>query len=281
MANSHLDISSLENNYVDIAINLLNSHDELHIAKAAKLNNTTQFTRQNHNTIKSEVQPTSVDPSVIHEETSTALPYSNTSATREEKVQERRARNKIHARLSRKRKKDQIEDLKTQVNELKKIQISLKCSIMEKPSINLVEELKSCASTQFEKILKRPTEDIPDVLKTIAYCNSSFPSHGYSGDDINYNLIAKNKTKCSPSESDIIQRERNRLHARRTRYRKKRFLKMMNRIVVQLEAENDLLTVHLRNLCDMDAQNLRAAPPTLEFYQVESCQKQIASLFNP
>jgi hypothetical protein len=116
-------------------------------------------------------------------------------------------------------------------------------------------------------LLRRPTDNIPDASKLSALqplilpsgatpikknsklseatisCTSDLPDDG-----IDYELLGKDRTKCTPAELDRIRRERNRMHAKRTRDRKRHFMEEMTDMCKTLENENMLLRHHLINL---------------------------------
>lgn len=86
---------------------------------------------------------------------------------------------------------------------------------------------------------------------------SSLPLHcavnskGQLPDDgIDYDLLSKDRSKCTPAELDQIRRERNRMHAKRTRDRKRIFMEEMEVMIKQLQGENKLLGDHLESLSD-------------------------------
>merc|ERR1712232_867626 len=67
-------------------------------------------------------------------------------------------------------------------------------------------------------------------------------------DGIDYELLGKDRSKCTPEELDQIRRERNRMHAKRTRDRKRLFMEEMAEMCKVLEDENHLLQQHLNEL---------------------------------
>mmetsp|Transcript_34097 Transcript_34097/g.68736 ORF Transcript_34097/g.68736 Transcript_34097/m.68736 type:complete len:559 (+) Transcript_34097:381-2057(+) len=69
-------------------------------------------------------------------------------------------------------------------------------------------------------------------------------------DGIDYDLLSKDRSKCTPAELDQIRRERNRMHAKRTRDRKRIFMEEMEVMIKQLQGENKLLEDHLESLSD-------------------------------
>merc|ERR1711923_197945 len=67
-------------------------------------------------------------------------------------------------------------------------------------------------------------------------------------DGINYELLGKDRSLCTAAELDKIRRERNRMHAKRTRDRKRIFLEEMEVTIRQLEGENKKLREHVEKL---------------------------------
>merc|ERR1719491_981808 len=119
------------------------------------------------------------------------------------------------------------------------------------------------------EILNRAFEEIPTVSKVSSLPALILPRQGRKGkcsssevlederkknsqnvkvtnDGIDYELLAKDRSLCSVAELDKIRRERNRMHAKRTRDRKRMFLDDMETTIKQLEAENDKLRNHVK-----------------------------------
>eukprot|EP00573_Skeletonema_grethae_P000658 CAMPEP_0201687466 /NCGR_PEP_ID=MMETSP0578-20130828/1518_1 /ASSEMBLY_ACC=CAM_ASM_000663 /TAXON_ID=267565 /ORGANISM="Skeletonema grethea, Strain CCMP 1804" /LENGTH=474 /DNA_ID=CAMNT_0048171625 /DNA_START=15 /DNA_END=1439 /DNA_ORIENTATION=- len=143
---------------------------------------------------------------------------------------------------------------------------------------------------QVEVLLKRPTEEIPDASKipelpalilpgqhTKRKSSSSndgednAPASAADGegitipegeqeDGIDYVLLGKDRGSCTPAELDQIRRERNRMHAKRTRDRKRIFMEEMETMIKQLEDENALLQGHMDKLNENEPdENIAAA----------------------
>lgn len=246
-----------------------------------------------------------------------------------------RERNRIHARKTRQRKKEQMQNLQSRADELKEEQIRLKQLINEKstasilvglflhhPTTPMVEkegvegeqqhrrpqqlgELQTTIETaalvddaRVEELLRRPVEQIPDASTIPELPALILPGHhasrriransaSYSGnanedsssssccvghtttttttttsnDNFDYDLLGKDRSTCSPDELDRIRRERNRMHAKRTRDRKRLFTEQMSEICRELEEENHLLHLHLATI-DPD-YNYAPPPPEL------------------
>lgn len=184
-----------------------------------------------------------------------------------------RERNKMHARKTRQRKKEHMNQLEGRVQTLKQRQVNVKLLIKEKNTANILlgmvsnfsdnNAASSTVDPKIDELLKRSTDDIPDSSKIpdlpalILPGNhnkrrrldsssvSSNVQQEYPNDGIDYELLGKDRTACTPEELDKIRKERNRMHAKRTRDRKRIFMEEMEKIIKQLEAENGLLEQHL------------------------------------
>lgn len=136
-----------------------------------------------------------------------------------------------------------------------------------------------------EALLQRPIDDIPDSSKIPELPALILPGQHASkkmkgagsggpqqdGDDdnldaatatatiddgIDYELLGKDRSKCSQAELDKIRRERNRMHAKRTRDRKRLYTEKMSQLCRQLSDENTLLRAHLSSI-DPDHEELK------------------------
>ena len=179
-----------------------------------------------------------------------------------------RERNKMHARKTRQRKKEQMKTLEAKVDLLKSRQIELTRLIDEKNTANILVELHSnsddtnSTDPRVEALLKRSQEEIPDASRVPELPALILPGQHtnrlgktnvvteYPDDGIDYELLAKDRATCSQDELDKIRRERNRMHAKRTRDRKRIFVEEMEKIIAQLEAENLVLETHLESITD-------------------------------
>ena len=199
-----------------------------------------------------------------------------------------RERNRMHARKTRQRKKEHMQKLQNRADELKLEQIRLKQAINEKNTASILvglfqSEGDSAESNtgmaidpKVDELLKRPSEDIPDASKIPELPALILPGQhngkrkstdgeadippspgigeGNSApeeleeDGIDYALLGKDRSACSPAELDQIRRERNRMHAKRTRDRKRIFMEEMEVMIKELEDENLLLQSHVNKL---------------------------------
>ena len=194
-----------------------------------------------------------------------------------------RERNRIHARKTRQRKKEQMMTLTQRADGLKSEQIRLMQCINEKTTASILVGLfasdvvagdqQQVEDPRVEALLRRPSDDIPDAamlpelpalilpgqhnakkLKS----SGSEPQMALPDDGIDYDLLGKDRSKCSVAELDKIRRERNRMHAKRTRDRKRFFMEEMAEMCQQLEDENMLLQSHLDSLNGKDPAVVRA-----------------------
>lgn len=201
----------------------------------------------------------------------------------DDKKQSSRERNKMHARKTRQRKKEQMKTLETQVDELKSRQIQLKFLIEEKNTANILVELcTKCddepvsANPLVDQLLKRSSDEIPDASKIPElpalilpgqHSNKRKAQEGgvdvvqeYPDDGIDYKLLSKDRSSCSQEELDKIRRERNRMHAKRTRDRKRIFMEAMESMIKQLAKENALLQCHLESISDSQSASGEVTP---------------------
>ncbi len=212
-----------------------------------------------------------------------------------------RERNKMHARKTRQRKKEHMNNLEERVQDLKCEQIKLKLQIKEKNTADILLDTANILVGMFasrgndklavdasmidpkvDALLKRKDEDIPDASKIpdlpalILPGNHSkrrkLESPGsvsitadqeYPNDGIDYELLGKDRNSCSPEELDKIRKERNRMHAKRTRDRKRIFMEEMEKIIKQLDAENELLQNHLSEISSDSASSSGRVTPSL------------------
>ncbi|KAL7575964.1 hypothetical protein ACA910_000754 [Epithemia clementina (nom. ined.)] len=194
-----------------------------------------------------------------------------------------RERNRIHARKTRLRKKEHMQGLQQRADELKQQQLRLKQIIDEKSTASILVGFATSTTDEsddgskedprVEELLRRPVEEIPDSSKIPELPALILPGQHASkkakaesaaqsrkvqdevpSEGFDIALLAKDRSKCTPEELDQIRRERNRMHAKRTRDRKRLFMEEMGEICRQLEEENDLLRTHLKSI-DPDFQD--------------------------
>jgi hypothetical protein len=165
--------------------------------------------------------------------------------------------------------------LQNKAEKLKGEQINLKLIINEKNTASILCCLfsnnqglqgSSIEDPKVEALLTRAEEAIPDpsklpalqplilpsgaqhAKKNNAHGNNETQLHQLPNDGIDYELLGKDRSKCTPSELDQIRRERNRMHAKRTRDRKRLFMEEMAEMCKVLQGENLILQQHLDEL---------------------------------
>jgi Basic region leucine zipper len=155
------------------------------------------------------------------------------------------------------------------------IEALLKRSISEIPDASQIPELpalilpgqhaskKMKAQGLQQKMIENSAADsrhgIEAVLDNPSFSLSSNNSNNHHGTDtengddnnnnnIDYELLGRDRSQCSPAELDLIRRERNRMHAKRTRDRKRVFTEQLAVMCRRLEDENLLLHAHLEKI---------------------------------
>jgi len=206
-----------------------------------------------------------------------------------QRLKRSRERNRMHARRTRQRKKEHLQNLLGRANLLKEEQLQLKQDInddntakillvMCKETVNHTDS-NLCSTNldpRVEELLKRVSDDIPCASKIPELPTLLLPSHmnkkrnrnrlcilcspeslkqldneeheEFPNDGIDYDLLRKDRSICTPAELDKIRRERNRMHAKRTRDRKRIFMEEMEDMIKELEGENAILRNHMTSL---------------------------------
>jgi len=210
---------------------------------------------------------------------------------------ESRERNRMHARKTRQRKKEHMMNLQNRADNLKREQLRIRQVINEKTTASILVGLFSinngnsisseAEDPKIEELLQRPLDSIPDASKipelpalilpgqhnsrkqkiASSLLSSTSRSDGSKqclpDDGIDYKLLGKDRSKCTPAELDQIRRERNRMHAERTRDRKRLFMEEMEEVIKKLEEENSLLKNHLNTIGGELSTVSSASPPHL------------------
>jgi bZIP transcription factor len=192
-----------------------------------------------------------------------------------------RERNRVHAQKTRLRKKEQMQSLQTRAAELKTEQLQLRQIINEKSTATILVQLFAAEGSSnditsedpfVEQVLRRPQEAIPDVsnipelpalILPGQHASKKIKEHmqehpaadncfttcsDLSLDGIDIELLGRDRSQCTAEELDLIRRERNRMHAKRTRDRKRIYTEKLAEICRQLEEENALLRDHLKKI---------------------------------
>mmetsp|Transcript_733 Transcript_733/g.741 ORF Transcript_733/g.741 Transcript_733/m.741 type:complete len:392 (+) Transcript_733:100-1275(+) len=168
------------------------------------------------------------------------------------KLQFFRERNRIHAKNTRDRKKMQMSKMEARMNGLVSERANLSKQLVDSTVAGILVSLSSDSSSaensgvtegdsSESSVIKSGSKDSSDVsnsslvdaIKDVS-CDLSDTEENISKE---LDLLAKYKSDCSPEELELIRRERNRVHAKKTRLRKKRMLYEMETNMSQLEKE--------------------------------------------
>ena len=159
----------------------------------------------------------------------------------------RREYNKIHARHTRERKKEYFRSSEKRVEELKEQQFNLKQVISEQITTNFLigvsantKQDKIVIDPKVDKLLRREKKDIGIPEVSIL--------HLHQKQNTGFRSLSKHRSYCTKAELIEIRRERQRIHARQTRDRKKIIIMQTQAMVKTLEQENALLTDHLKHI---------------------------------
>jgi len=189
-----------------------------------------------------------------------------------------------------------MDTLEKCVDFLKNEQISLQMAINEKATANILLGMFSVDKLDekpvdplVDVLLKRTADDIPDATSIPDLPALILPVHSnkkrthlamdqsnphmttpmqeYPDDGIDYDLLGKDRSQCTSEELDRIRKERNRMHAKRTRDRKRVFMESMQEIINKLEHENEVLRNHLRSIggsvADFESASHGSTTPSL------------------
>lgn len=158
----------------------------------------------------------------------------------DERLRRCRERNRIHARNTRERKKQQLDTLQMRIESLfdEKIKLSSALEIPDGDSsvANILVSMGTSIGNGRD-IASQAREQANMTLDKLRHDVSALLTGEEDDCDVDQNLLRKDKSSCSSAEIDMIRRERNRMHAKKTRMRKKKMLQEMEGIVAQLDKE--------------------------------------------
>eukprot|EP01041_Mallomonas_annulata_P002836 gene2836-5577_t len=171
------------------------------------------------------------------------------------KLQRCRERNRFHARNTRERKKNQVEMMMARINRLNQERAVLSAQVVDTTVADILMTLSSRDDKTNENSLSdgntdTNTESVVDgsdefqknnELKSLDQICQHVMNELVDDekDDIkaDLELLNKDKSACTSQELDAVRRERNRLHAKKTRLRKKIMLAEMETNLRKLEDE--------------------------------------------
>lgn len=157
------------------------------------------------------------------------FPSRKKKLSEEERLIRCRERNRIHAKNTRERKKERNELLEMQINQLKAATLQLRQETANEDSSppDIIESGMEPLD-YLQTIKKRkPTEDTLSSNDELNINNHQLIFHENS----RFSLLQKKEAHTrTPEEIEMLRRERNRIHAKKTRMRKKKVLADMQQV---------------------------------------------------
>jgi DNA-binding transcriptional ArsR family regulator len=171
--------------------------------------------------------------------------------TDEERLKRCRERNKLHARNTRQKKKYQIEALHKRIEQLTDEKIRLINEKSEKSVASILMALADGNGTtngenkeDIDKFSNRISNAREETMKILGRIRSQVSSLLVEESEFDKEIspkLPRDRSLCTASEIDKLRRERNRLHAKKTRLRKKKMLQEMETIVKSLQEDISIL----------------------------------------
>jgi len=196
--------------------------------------------------------------------------------TTEERLERSRERNRIHARKTRQRKKAMLSTLQDKVKRLHQHGTELRQTINDRKTASILlamadpgmelpelpvpiefdpEDVGSVAEGLSGKKRKRSNgESDGDVAQEAQndepnpHRSTKHPVKEEENENIPSDGGVKERKDCSIEELELLRRERNRMHAKRTRIRKKQLVDETNKMIQRLEAQNQQLMDYMKQL---------------------------------
>lgn len=154
----------------------------------------------------------------------------------DDKLAKSRERNRMHARKTRERKKNQMNALQQRIEDLHAESKELRLKIDERYTARLLIGL----TTNYA--------DMDDCKSSAMLCTDSYSSTtDWFRDEtaIPYQKRVRSPGKYTQLERETFRRERNRMHAKRTRDRKKMFFEISEKVITKMENEVSILRNYL------------------------------------
>ena len=172
----------------------------------------------------------------------------------EERLKRCRERNKLHARNTREKKKVQIDLLHKRIEQLTDEKMKLINEKSEKSVADILMALSGASNTDsnpddIDKFSSKINDGSissarEETMKILGKIRSQVSSLLVEESDIDKEAspkLPKDRSLCSASDLEKLRRERNRMHAKKTRLRKKKMLVEMERIASAIETDIRLL----------------------------------------
>mmetsp|Transcript_25359 Transcript_25359/g.27712 ORF Transcript_25359/g.27712 Transcript_25359/m.27712 type:complete len:459 (-) Transcript_25359:542-1918(-) len=175
--------------------------------------------------------------------------------TSDERLNRNRERNRIHARKTRERKKFQTSAIQNRIHQLFEEGQKLRQMIDERYTASSLLGLSQSPNTKRENDQNKVA-----LVPSSTICNNFYENIITENNwikDTNGNPYfqpvqtakrVRRSGKLNPQEREKIRRERNRMHAKKTRDRKKFFLEMSDKIISEMETESKALRDYLRTI---------------------------------
>lgn len=187
------------------------------------------------------------------------------------KLKRCRERNRFHARNTRERKKNQIEMMLSRIDKLNEERAVLSAQVVDTTVADILMTLSSQEkSSSADKIGINDDDDDEKhsnssktrsntQMKSLDQICAHVMKELVDDNDIqaDLELLNKDKTACTSEELESIRRERNRLHAKKTRLRKKLMLQEMESNLLKLEDE----VLNLRKKKELEHETLYGTGP--------------------
>jgi len=162
----------------------------------------------------------------------------------EERLHRNRERNRMHARKTRERKKNQSNALQIRLDELQKEGTRLRQIVDERYTASVLLGLS--------QTFKDSSGENHTVLSAASICENAFckADNSFLGEvnTVGGDKRKRRRGKCTSQERERIRRERNRVHAKKTRDRKKELLEISEGLIIKMEKESFLLREYLVSL---------------------------------
>jgi hypothetical protein len=171
----------------------------------------------------------------------------------EERLKRCRERNKLHARNTREKKKVQIDALHKRIEQLTDEKMKLINEKSEKSVADILMALSGTGASSNPDDIDTFSAKINDgsissareeTMKILGKIRSQVSSLLVEESDIDKEAspkLPKDRSLCSAFDLEKLRRERNRMHAKKTRLRKKKMLAEMERIASAIETDIRLL----------------------------------------
>eukprot|EP01038_Epipyxis_sp_PR26KG_P013968 gene13968-18736_t len=170
--------------------------------------------------------------------------------TDEERIKRCRERNRVHARNTRERKRMQMEQLQSRIQELidekQRLKLvipdasvaSILMSLCVASDIDAKQDDSKIESKEDTSINAEKKSEATILLEKLRSQVSALLSDDEEFDSMDPSLfMPKDKSSYTSSELTMIRKERNRMHAKKTRLRKKKMLSEMEAMISNLEEE--------------------------------------------